>query len=301
MIFRRQNSSPSTFESLRTEDSEETYLNPLLEDLDEPSNATEAYKSAMTCIGSSTARSSQSLKSRSLKAKADCSALIREDEYVDDWLIDDLQPMKRRKMDVNGLFSTGTSKAAKKQTNSGITSNHRTEEKRKQKSKLVKFGIDDSDLESGKELDSKDADTDHISHTVDMETDSRTKKNNVIEDLDDIQDIDSDSDSEIPQINRAGSKRSNLSKPKQTKITNFGTRTSTSNILSSGSVLASNSIISSVPNSFNLISKDSDISHISIATLHNPQPSFTSGPVAGVIKVKVQIKDKLLLIPIMDR
>ena len=274
----------------------------MLEDLDDSSNATEAYKSAMTCIGSSTARSGQSSKSRTQKAKADCSALIREDEYVDDWLIDDLQPMKRRKMDVNGLFSTGTSKVPKKQTKSVLDSNHRTEERRKQKSKLVKCSIDDSDLESGTESDSRDAEIDHNSNTVAMETDSRTKSNNVIDDLDGVvHDIESDSDSEMPQINRASSKRSNLSKSKQTKITNFGNQTSTSNILSSGSVLASNSIISSAPNSVNLISRDSDISPMSTATLHNPQPSSTSGPVTGVIKVKVQIKDKLLLIPIMDR
>ena len=298
---------------MQIEDTDETYINPLLDDLNNSPSATEAYRSAMTGIGSSLARSSQQVKPKTQKTKTNHSALIREDEYVDDWLIDDLQPMKRRKMDVNGLFSTGTTKTGKKKSKSSEESNHRTEEKRKSSGKGARCRIDDSDIENDTDSDSVAMDTDMIDNPdkeID-ETDSYINgidsDNTLTDDFNDfVLDVDLDSDSEMPPINRnKNSAKSPFmnqisakpSKPKQTKITNFGTRS------------VSPSLLVSEPVIVNLTSprRNTDIgnSAIDTSTSGSRQQSLVqssnAGGLSGVIRVKVQIKDKLLLIPIQDR
>ena len=300
---------------MQIEDSAETYINPLLDDLNDSPSATEAYRSAMTGIGSSLARSSQQVKPKTQKTKTNHSALIREDEYVDDWLIDDLQPMKRRKMDVNGLFSTGTTKTGKKKSKSWEESNHRTEENRKSSGKGARCRIDDSDIENDTDSDSVAMDTDMIDNPdkeID-ETDSYINgidsDNTLTNDFNDfVLDVDLDSDSEMPPINRnKNSAKSPFmnqisakpSKPKQTKITNFGTRSVSPSLLESEPVIVN--LTSPVQR------RNTDVGNSAIDTsTSGPRhqslvQGSNAGGLSGVIRVKVQIKDKLLLIPILDR
>ena len=302
---------------MQTEDTEETYLNPLLDDLNNSASATDAYRSAMTGIGSSLARSSQQVKSKTQKTRTNCSALIREDEYVDDWLIDDLQPMKRRKMDVNGLFSTGTSKTGKKKSRSSEESNHRTEERRKSSGKAARCRIEDSDIESDGDSDSVTMDTEIDSDITDNPLDKVDKAGSMTNGIDndktltdDFSDfvLDIDSDSEIPPIN--GNKNSSkinqvhrnsakANKPKQTKITTFGTRTGLASVSDSEPAIVNLTSPVERP-STDLADRITDTSNSGFAQQNSAQSS-NSGGLAGVIRVKVQIKDKLLLIPILDR
>lgn len=305
MYSRKRKSSPRVIEPL-LEDSENTYVNPLLDDLDDSASATEAYRTAMTCIGSSSARSSQHVKPFTQKVKSNCSALIKEDEYVDDWLVDDLQPVKRRKMDVNGLFSTRTSKSMQKKKK--IHSNHRTEQKQIESGKFLRCRIEDSDIESDNEYNSVDMETNIDSHIDDCATNTNNNIDTVSESdilIDDLSDVvlSIDSDSEIPPINRKGSSAS-VSKPKQTRITSFGTRTMSNDFFSNyvSSVNMTGAIVQSTSSESS--SRDVEISSVNVvpvATQQNTIQSPTAGMLTGVIRVKVQIKDKLLLIPIIDR
>ena len=236
--------------------------------------------------------------------KINSSALIREDEYVDDWLIDDLHPMKRRKMDVNGLFSTRTSKTAKTRSKNVEDSNHRTEEKRRDNGKAPRCRIEDSDIESDRESDSVTMDTEVDSDIADIVDNVGSKTNGVDNDktlTDDFSDIvlDIDSDSEIPSITRNSRTSAKLSKPKQTKITNFGTKTTSANVTSS-ELLTVNLTNSVQSHSTDLKSRGIE-SLTSVVTQQNSVQSLNTGASTGVIRVKVQIKDKLLLIPIIDR
>ena len=318
-------------------------MNPLLDDLDISSNATEAYRSAMTSIGGSAARASKVTRSGSHKSSADHSALIREDEYVDDWLVDDLQPMKRRKMDVNGLFTTDSTKNSKQAKES--IPNHRTEQKRKENKKSARCRIEESDSENESDARSIDKDIyngdyDTIDNTCaipvqkqkenksatcrneesDCKNDSDARDNTSVtpdcdileieldnddcypifqllnlEPNDDLYNLDNcDNDEEVQPI-IISDRPVNPSKPKQTKITSYGTRISAASGANSavpglGSSRLGESCVSTVrePSSVPVIPT-------------NEATGSTIGHIAGVVRIKVQIKDKLLLVPVFDR
>ena len=321
-------------------------MNPLLDDLDISSNATEAYRSAMTSIGGSAARASKVTRSGSHKSSADHSALIREDEYVDDWLVDDLQPMKRRKMDVNGLFTTDSTKN-RKQAKESIP-NHRTEQKRKENKKSARCRIEESDSENESDARSIDKDIysgdyDTIDNTCaipvqkqkenksatcrneerDCKNDSDARDNtSVIPDCDSLENeldygdplycypydglsnlepndslynlYNCDNDVEAQPI-IIHDRPVKPSKPKQTKITSFGTRISAASDASSavpglGSSRVGESRVSTVRES----------SSVPVIPT-NEATGSTIGHIAGVVRIKVQIKDKLLLVPVFDR
>ena len=328
-----------------TEDSEEVHLNPLLDDLDISSNATEAYRSAMTSIGGSAARASKVTRSGSHKSSADCSALIREEEYVDDWLVDDLQPMKRRKMDVNGLFTTNTTKN-RKQVKDNVH-NNRTEQKRKQNSKSARCRIEENDSENesdvrsiDKEIHNRDDDDSIDYYSAFSDCDSLDfdplKGKNFDNDLDNdlavhlTNDLDNDLDNDLVGFDTIATRQAKTrsrpsfglsdsnsinncnnnieaqpivildhpvkpSKPKQTKITSFGTRISAASDASSAvpglvSSRVGESLVSSVRERL-----DAPVIPSNEAT------GSTIGHIAGVVRIKVQIKDKLLLVPVFDR
>ncbi|XP_060084011.1 tonsoku-like protein [Ylistrum balloti] len=97
----RQMSCPSP---LIEDDSEEVYPNPLTQ-APVSSNATHSYRQAIHQVGSSAVRrkapqASSNHVTKSLNSK-DSAALISADEYVDDWLIDDMRPaVKRRRLNI---------------------------------------------------------------------------------------------------------------------------------------------------------------------------------------------------------
>ena len=246
----------------------------------------------MTCIGSSAARASQATRSKSQRNRADSSALIREDEYVDDWLIDDLQPMKRRKVDINGLFTTRTTKSNKKQTKT-TNSDHRTEQRRKEKTSSVRCRIEDSDIESDTESEIGQIINEIVSEFDDKINDTTKMDYTVLDDVCDS--IDGfDSDLEIQPIVRA-SNRQTTKKPKQTKITSFGTLTANVSVGSSSNSV--NAVTSDT--SRTLLSTTIPSSGAQVIT-ENVVSGSNNGRISGIIRVKVQIKDKLLLIPVID-
>ena len=319
-------------------------MNPLLDDLDISSNATEAYRSAMTSIGGSSARASKVTWSGSHKSSADHSALIREDEYVDDWLVNDLQPMKRRKMDVNGLFTTNTTKN-RKQVKDNVH-NNRTEKKRKESSKAGRCRIEENDSENesdarniDKEIHNSDDDSiDYYSAFSDCDSldfdPLKGKKfdNDLDNDLANhlTNDLDNDLDNDLVGLDTIATRQAKTlsrpsfglsdsnslnncdnnieaqpivihdypvkpSKPKQTKITSFGTRIS-----------AASDASSAVPGLGSSKVGESGISSVgepsTVPAIHTNEATGSAiGHIAGVVRIKVQIKDKLLLVPVFDR
>ena len=99
-------------------------------DIDNPENARKSYRSAIGRVGSAASRLSQqqtfdTLPSR-LAPTNEGPAMISEEEYTagDDWLIDDMgrQPPKRKRMDVDGAFSTASSRTHTTEISSSSTS-----------------------------------------------------------------------------------------------------------------------------------------------------------------------------------
>lgn len=110
--FRRTLSSgseeeiPDTGTAQSTEDSEETYPNPLLEE-SAPKRATDFYKSAIKRVGLSASKMVSASQPSTSKALKEIQPYLAEEEMLDDdWLIDDMRPTgKKRRLDVNDVFS----------------------------------------------------------------------------------------------------------------------------------------------------------------------------------------------------
>ncbi|XP_072013622.1 tonsoku-like protein [Amphiura filiformis] len=112
-------------------------------DIDDPINARHSYRSAISRIGSAASRLSQQTFELPLTRSSstnDGPAMISEEEYTagDDWLIDDvgMQPTKRKRVDIDGTFSTSTSRSQvskhfETRTNSSSSSRSRLSRKRK--------------------------------------------------------------------------------------------------------------------------------------------------------------------------
>ena len=110
--------------SVSSEEEEEVYQNPQLEDIVASSQtATEAYRSSILALGSSTQRAvaraaiTRPSPSSQTQHQVHKPALIDEREMVgDDWLIDDVQPPSRKRRDrsnLGGILSSDSIRPAR--------------------------------------------------------------------------------------------------------------------------------------------------------------------------------------------
>lgn len=236
--------------TLDLSDSEEFLPNPLLNnDIHSTQSATEAYKSAMDSLRShkSQKTSSSQGNNRTQKQSEQRSALIDAEEFIDDWLIDDIQqPSKKQRLDVNGVFSSNH--ARQKRDDPLPRKNSYMSVKRNRN-----IIIDDDD-----DLDSNAPDNfDEIQEEI------------VVND-----DIDFISQNSPVPSTRPLAKP----KPKQLSLINFTIK-----------VTESSAVNPSTPNL--------DVSSLT-STPFVESTATQREPVGPVMRVKVRVKDKLLLIPV---
>ncbi|KAK3589305.1 hypothetical protein CHS0354_026959 [Potamilus streckersoni] len=124
-----QRSPLTESQDIDSEDSEMIFTNPALEEIKRPmKNAKEEYKNAINKVGSSGSRISQSpalshVSHRTSNPNSSI-ALIAEEKFIgdNDWLIDDMQPSKKRKRDVEGFFSSKTARNKRPKDDSNMKS-----------------------------------------------------------------------------------------------------------------------------------------------------------------------------------
>ncbi|XP_069112103.1 tonsoku-like protein [Argopecten irradians] len=244
------------------DDSEEMYPNPLSQ-VPDTSNATQSYRQAIHQVGSSAVRRKTSQpSSRTSRHSKDSTALISADDFVDDdWLIDDLQPMKRRRIDVGNVFSTNGTRTKSSQKEKRNVINSDSEED------TTMGDTENTVLSDSQSIASLPADIDNDDMMLMSEDfpdelppltlpSSRINKPNVL--------------SPLPDNTVTGSRTVN-SKPRQMRLTQFAVRQSDS------SQSFTPSEITSQTNSVGV--------------------SSTPAAVGQVMRVKVRVKDKLLLVP----
>lgn len=297
----RQKTSVPTSPPPREDDSEEMYPNPILEDRTPTtvtSNATESYRQAISQIGSSAARRkaaqppNHTPKSRRV---TDTTALISADDFVDDdWLVDDLQPMKRRKIDGNGGFATG----------------FRQRGSQKERTNLIES---DSDDDCGTESSCLSDGTVMLTHEPIIQDGSVINSNQTCDDHQDvtITEVNEDftDDFSLPSLRPSSSNRSSTSsqvcvpnlisdnldpprwvapsRPRQTRMTQFGTR-QTDNTQNAPNTHRTHTVHNTQNNTM-FLSQMGAVSPGLEVTNHVP--------VGSVLRLKVRVKDKLLLVP----
>ncbi|KAJ8302571.1 hypothetical protein KUTeg_018967 [Tegillarca granosa] len=202
--------------------------------------------------------------------------LVLEDQLIDDdWLIDDmnLRPSKRRKMDIDGVFSTNSARNVTKQGN---------------KSNRI---LEESDSDTNEVMSDVNVISENV--TIENENDILDAGTDDVEMLFNADDLNMDNvlNDDLPSMNytdknKITNKRNRLStKPRQLRMTNFGVR---QNVQSQN--LASHEL----PSSCNHV-VSSDIG------LPSTQSSLLTSQSLSVMRVKVKVKDKLLLIPVSQR
>ncbi|XP_067651878.1 tonsoku-like protein isoform X2 [Haliotis asinina] len=255
---------------------QEFYPNPRLEDLGPHRSATDNYRHAMTGIGSASQRAAVRgpayHNSVTPKSHTDSSALLDADDFVgDDWLIDDIQPQKRKKLDIGGVFSTSGSRK------SGLADSTR---QKCDMSKRKGFVIDDVDEDSGASdnlLEAAPSNPDVLN--VDDFTDDFVVSGSS---------VNNDGIIQNPSLaNR--SKLSTKSKPRQMKLTNFTTQENRSTLNSASIYQTENIEFEPSQNGFSTMSCPPSSSHQSEA--------LTS---TGVMRLKVTIDGQMLLVPVPD-
>ncbi|XP_033729608.1 tonsoku-like protein, partial [Pecten maximus] len=261
----RNKTSPPPLEE---DDSEEMYPNPLSQ-VPETSNATQSYRQAIYQVGSSAIRRKTpqpSNSSQTPRQSKDSTALISVEEFVDDdWLIDDLQPMKRRRIDIDKVFSTN-----------GTRNKSSIKEKR---------NVIDSESEEETRVD----DTEDTGLTVtqimpNVSLDTNMENSN---DNDDLILLNEDFSDELPPLTLSTSRvsRTNVLSPMPDQSTEANTRA-----------------LASKPRQMRMTQfaiRHTDSSQSSIPPEVNSQMngvSLTTTP-GQVMRVKVRVKDKLLLVP----
>ena len=238
---------------------------------------------------------------KSQKQSTRLAALLAEEDYVqDDWLIDDMKPSaKRRKMNVDGYKYT-SELALSKQTDSAHTAKQAVKRKTK-RVELLSDSEGDNDSESVFETDNVPSPFGSDISDVPSSPVRRSPVPSVPEDFPASQqniaqnknDSASESAKEISSVDltKDGSKSNSDTRQKinrQMKLTDFGAVVS-----------------KSLPNG---LYSDTDCCQSSMAFRNNTLPQretviASSQPqsTSNLIRIKVQIQDKLLLIPVVDR
>ncbi|KAK3086523.1 hypothetical protein FSP39_019578 [Pinctada imbricata] len=263
------------------QDLENIYRNPNLKRESISTSATDSYKTAIRSVGQSANSREHSSQSTSLlsarKEKAE-GAFVDEEKFVDDdWLIDDMRPSsKRRRVNVNGAFTSGNTC------------------KNKTSTKLSKTDDENSDVaESGRhfgQMDGKHFRSDDISDIMFGEN-SNDGETVVIE----------ESDSPTSTQNNRLSLRSRPAKKRQLKLTNFGLQSSNTEDMPSITRQTTSSVAmgNRAPVNQNFPSLAQNMSTLSSQS--NLTNLMTSQTVAiPVTSLKVRVKDKLLVVPVFE-
>jgi hypothetical protein len=245
-------------------DSEEFFPNPILDDhlINNTQSATDTYKSAIDSLkGHNSRKTTAPLQStRQSKSTQPMPALVDSEEFIDDWLIDDMQhPTKKQRLDVNGVFSSNSSR---KITDENLSRKNLLCSVKKKRNMIIE------DEESNNDTDRSFRGSSNHSNQEDV---------NLIIDEDDV---------DISIQNNVLSRPLQRSKPRQLSLTNFAVRiseTGTNN----------QEAISGPPNQFS-----TGLCNAQNITSIPTMPRETAGP---VMRVKVRVKDKLLLIPVPSR
>ncbi|KAL3860427.1 hypothetical protein ACJMK2_010551, partial [Sinanodonta woodiana] len=260
-------------EDIDFEDSEMIFTNPALGEIQQPlKNAKEEYKNAINKVGSSRSRISQSqaLSHGSQKSSNSNSsvALIAEEKFIgdNDWLIDDMRPSKKRKMDVEGLLCSRT------------TRNKRPKDKsdRKSRKEMPEKSFTEKNNFTG-DQDFFENDSDEIGDNYNQ--DHHSQNNDVYIDLCDITNgTDSHSSDSLKGDNSTlNSSKRRLIQPTLSQFTEKANYRSEVNVVTADT-------------RFNVAETQIQSSMMPITMVK-----------ADVLRIKVRIKDKLLLIPIQDR
>ena len=231
------------------------------------------------------------------------TALIAEEEYFqDDWLINDLKPAaKRRKMDVDGYALT--SGMTSNQETDSISPNHGSVERRKgSASKRIVIQSDsdgDSEMETLTSRGNQDSpvrckiDCDDIVYSPER----CSPVSSVMDDYPVLQDLfggsnNEDTIQETDSRDRTkNSVKSNsfIKKPsRQSKLTDFGASVSQSALTSKRDKKNHGSM--------NMATQPHRSQH-GVSTVSSAGDQFMS----KAMRIKVQIEDKLLLVPVVDR
>ncbi|ESO83101.1 hypothetical protein LOTGIDRAFT_169742 [Lottia gigantea] len=274
-------------------DSQEIYRSAILDDLnDNVQSATDNYRNAISLVRTSAqnlpSQIPKSAQNRKPSDQTDSNALIGEDNFVgDDWLIDDVGPIKRKFRDCDGFMSGNTTRSASKTKN--------------------KRPRIDSDNDETVDLDnlSDVAESDHVSVTPDNHNDV----------TDDFIQIDDTSPDTLPTLpTRKTQKFLSLKrKPKQTRLTSFGVNSSrressqttfgrSTNFgnLDAWESDSSNSMDapSSIFGNNSTQSTNFGLSAVSaLSSISSAHPTGTQ-PMGSVMRLKVKVKEKVLLIPV---
>ena len=249
-------------------DSEEFFPNPILDDhlFNNTQSATDTYKSAIESLkGHNSHRTVAPLQStRQSKSTQPMSALVDSEEFIDDWLIDDMQqPTKKQRLDVNGVFSSNSSR---KKTDENLSSKNLLCSVKKKRNMIIEDGECNNDTDSSFRGSSNHSNQEDV---------------NLIIDDDDVDIITQDNVLMRP---------SQRSKPRQLSLTNFAVRISETGTNNQEAISGLNC---TPPNPFSTgLCNTQNITSIST------MPRETAGP---VMRVKVRVKDKLLLIPVPSR
>ncbi|XP_052061225.1 tonsoku-like protein [Mytilus californianus] len=245
-------------------DSEEFFPNPMMEDeIRTTHSATESYKSAMENLRGHVNRKTVPSQSGVPTSKQQqTSALIDAEIFVDDWLIDDMQqPTKRQKLDINGVFSSNTSRKKSEEVLSGKASSASIK-----KNRSIIF---DDDI--------------NIDTSVDIHGNNRIGDDNILIDENDISII--SQSTQLPSIRPL-----QKTKPRQLSLTNFAVRVSENRSVSQDTA--------GIENTTSFLAT---IGPTNTQTALDSTPSSHRDTVGPLMRVKVRVKDKLLLIPVPNR
>ncbi|XP_071086168.1 tonsoku-like protein [Haliotis cracherodii] len=262
-------------------DSQDFYPNPRLEDLGPHSSATDNYRHAMSGIGSASQRAavrgSVYDKSATPKTHTDSSALLDADHFVgDDWLIDDIQPQKRKKLDIGGVFSTSGSRKSTDSKRQKCDTSRR-------KSFVIDDDVDDDSGASDNRMEAAPSNLDVLS--VDDFTEDFVMSSFSV-----------NSDSIVQSQSSANrSKLSTKTKPRQMKLTNFTTQENRSTQRSFSGFQREN--IDEFGPSQNGFSTTTDHEGTGLPQSTHQNETLTS---TGVMRLKVTIDGQMLLVPIPD-
>ncbi|CAH1779523.1 unnamed protein product [Owenia fusiformis] len=245
--------------------------NPVIE----ASNARNDYKNAIDALKSSSRRSLTQVAKSTAKPKFSTNqkfnALISEDDVQDDWLIDDLGPeTKKRKLDIDGVFSTSSTREHKPQSSKSVSNNSMVSSSRAPRASPT--------FEPHETFDDQII-ADENSDEESKENTNAVNENNEI-DLQDVNVINDLLNNDIEEMDYQ-SKRENTSnvkaKRKQLKMTAYTERTQKPPVVLTQplqhSILASNAP-SVVP------------------------PMQYKSPMPSMIRLKVEIRGKKFMIPV---
>ncbi|XP_071174589.1 tonsoku-like protein [Mytilus edulis] len=244
-------------------DSEEFFPNPMMDDeISTTQSATASYKSAIENLRGHVNRKTVPSQNVPTSKQQQTSALIDEEIFVDDWLIDDMhQPTKRQKLDINGVFSSNSSRKKSEEVLSQKASSSSIK-----KNRSIIFDDDSEDI--------------NIDTSVDIHSNNRIGDDNILIDEDDISII--SQRTQLPSIRRL-----QKTKPRQLSLTNFAVRVSENRSVSQDTA--------GIENATSFLATTGPTS---TQTTIDSTPSSYRDTVGPLMRIKVRVKDKLLLIPV---